>query len=405
MKSRWLFTTFSLGLLFSLLPLQLTAQKQESNHIRYAVIDLGIIDGAGPSSTAYDINNAGWVAGGSGNLIPPGPQHAFLWFGKGPLIDLGTLGGPNSEAGGPNLRGEAAIISETDETDPNGEDFCGFGDHIQCLAAIWRNRKLTALPTLPGGSNAQAYGLNDAGQVIGFSESGVQDSTCATGVPSQLLRYEAVIWQPNGKVQKLSPLPGDTVGFGFGINNEGQAVGGSGLCSNVSLPPNYQPNAPHAVLWEKDGSPVNLGSLKGAPFNIATSINDLGEVVGNSQFADGSVRPFRWTRKTGIKDLGAFPGAFLTVAPCCNTVNNQGEVAGFWFDADFNQHPFLWQNNVYTDLNALIAKDSPWVLQIAAAINDAGEIAGQGLINGETHAFLAVPCDRNHAKSEGCKTP
>jgi hypothetical protein len=43
------------------------------------------------------------------------------------------------------------------------------------------------------------------------------------------------------------------------------------------------------------------------------------------------------------------------------------------------------------DLNTLIPKNSPWYLQNAESINDAGEIVGTGLINGEPHAFLATP--------------
>jgi probable HAF family extracellular repeat protein len=44
-----------------------------------------------------------------------------------------------------------------------------------------------------------------------------------------------------------------------------------------------------------------------------------------------------------------------------------------------------------TDLNTLIPAGSPWYLLQALSINDAGEIAGYGTINGETHAFLAKP--------------
>ena len=43
------------------------------------------------------------------------------------------------------------------------------------------------------------------------------------------------------------------------------------------------------------------------------------------------------------------------------------------------------------DLNTLIPKNSPWYLQNASSINDAGEIIGWGTINGEVHAFLATP--------------
>jgi hypothetical protein len=36
-------------------------------------------------------------------------------------------------------------------------------------------------------------------------------------------------------------------------------------------------------------------------------------------------------------------------------------------------------------------------------INDGGEIAGNGVLpNGDTHAFLLIPCDRNHPNVEGC---
>src|ERR1035441_10644537 len=77
---------------------------------RYTVTDLGTLGGAGTNSTAFEMNNAGWVTGSS-NLTSGGPQHAFLWYGGGPLRDLGTLGGLacpacNSGAGGPNGGGE-----------------------------------------------------------------------------------------------------------------------------------------------------------------------------------------------------------------------------------------------------------------------------------------------------------
>jgi probable HAF family extracellular repeat protein len=188
------------------------------------------------------------------------------------------------------------------------------------------------------------------------------------------------------------------VGFGFGINNKGEAVGATGLCSNVTLPPNYQPNGPHPVFWDADGTPLNLVGLSGATMTIASSISDRGEVVGNSQFSDGTVRPFRWTRKAGIQDLGSFPGAVLTVAPCCNSVSNRGDVGGFWFDASFNMHPFIWQNGVFTDPNNLLPAGSPWQLIQVTSLNDSGEIVGQGVINGESHAFRAMPCDREHER-------
>jgi probable HAF family extracellular repeat protein len=355
----------------------------------YTVTDLGTLGGT--YSYGYGINKWGWVGGGAATVSQTGgvAQTAFLWHG-GHMTNLGTLGGPSSEVGGgPNLFGELTIISETSMTDPNGEDFCGFGTHLQCLGAIWKNGAMTALPTLPGGNNGQAYWVNDEGQVIGFAENGTPDSTCVT--PFQVLRFEAVIWGPKGEVRELHPLKGDTVGFAFGINDKGQVAGTSGLCSNTSPGP-VNPGGPHAVLWERDGSAIDLGNLGSTP-NDATSVNDRGEVVGTAQSPeDGTLHTFLWTKDTGMQDLGAFPGAVVTVAPCCHTINYRGEVVGFSIDGTtFNSRALLWQGKVPKDLNDFIPAGSPWYLQWAASINDAGEIVGWGTINGEVHAFLATP--------------
>lgn len=386
--------------LFTLLatPTRIAAQgeqPQAAHFQHYTVTNLGTLGGT--YSYGYGLNNAGVVSGGAATPTQTGgvSQTAFLWH-DGRIIRLGTLGGRdcpdcNSEAGGPNARDESPIISETSTTDPNGEDFCGFGTHLQCLGAIWKDGVMKALPNLPGGHNGQTYWINNLGEAAGFAENDVLDSTCT--VPFQAFRYEAVTWSPKGKIQELRPLAGDTVGFAFGINEKGQAVGSSGLCSNVSLPPNYQPNGPHAVLWEKDGAPTNLGNLDGAPFNIATSINDQGEVVGNSQFSDGTVQAFLWTRETGKPEgLGTLPGDFLSVAPCCHTINNRGEVVGFSIPGPQGSgRAFIWQNGVMIDLNTLIPEGSPWYLLQACSISDAGQIVGQGLIGGTVHAFLLTP--------------
>ena len=108
-------TTAMMTMLAALaMPVRTAAQEQQqkAKHVQnYTVTDLGTLPG-GTFSYAFDMNNAGWVAGTS-NLAPGGVnQHAVLWYG-GQVTDLGTLGGPNSGPGGPNASLEAVISSDT----------------------------------------------------------------------------------------------------------------------------------------------------------------------------------------------------------------------------------------------------------------------------------------------------
>ncbi|MGC1300165.1 MAG: hypothetical protein WA869_34495, partial [Alloacidobacterium sp.] len=371
-------------------PVRVTAQEEQQPQsalkVHYTVRDLGTLGGA--YSFGYGINNLGVVSGGAATLSQTNfvAQTAFLWDKDLHIVNLGTLGGDacpdcTSSAGGPNAWGESAITSETANPAYGGEDFCGFGTHRQCLAAIWKSGEMSALNPLNGGHNGQAYWINDEGQSVGFAENGTADSTCAAATPFQELRFEAVIWGQDGKARELRPLDGDTVGYGFGINDLGQAIGVSGLCGNTHVPPiTPGSNAPHAVLWDEDRSPTNLGSLGGGGFTVPAGINNRGEVAGASLAKDGTVHPFLWTKEKGMEDLGAFAGAVVTGIPCCGTLNDRGEAVGLTADSNFNLRAWLWRDHTKTDLNLLIPEDSPLYLTQGSSINDIGQITGSAIV-------------------------
>ena len=347
---------------------------------RYGVADLGTFGGT--ASVAFGVNNAGRMAGGANR--PAENQHPFFSGLGGTKYDLGTLGGPNGNAAGPNGSNELAVVAETSKADPLGEDFCGFGTHLVCLGAFW-NGVMTPLPTL-GGNNASAFTLNDRSQVVGLAENSTKDPNCPS---PQVLDFEAVIWGPNpGDIKMLPPLPGDSVGFALGINNLGQAVGSSGTCANTTS--GGFVIGPHAVLWS-NGTVTDLGNLGGKLGNVAAAINSRGEVVGASNLPGEAIaHPFLWTKDTGMQDLGALGtdvGGFPTA------INNNSQMVGGSCDISGNCRAFLWQNKVLTDLNSLIPADSPWYLLFAYGINDAGEIVGQALqkSTGQVHAILAIP--------------
>jgi probable HAF family extracellular repeat protein len=46
-----------------------------------------------------------------------------------------------------------------------------------------------------------------------------------------------------------------------------------------------------------------------------------------------------------------------------------------------------------TDLNSFLPANSGWRLEDATAINDLGQIVGEGTINGQHHAFLLNTAD------------
>jgi probable HAF family extracellular repeat protein len=393
MKSRmWTCTTVMISLVALMVAVRLAAQDSEahSQQAAYSVVSLATLGGT--SGIANTINNRNWAMGAA-NLAGNQTVNATVWL-EGLTFDLGTLGGPNSGIEWPvkNNRGVIAGIAETGTANPLGEAWScsAFFPTVTgdiCLGFKWQNGVMTALPTL-GGYDGYAAGVNDRGEIVGWAENTVHDSTC---VAPQVLQFEAVIWGSNNQVQELPPFSGDVDGAATAINDQGQVVGISGVC-DVAV---GAFSAAHALLWQ-NGVPTNLGSLGGVAWNTPAAINALGEVVGFSDLpGDQNGAPnfhaFLWTAQTGMQDLGTLQGDVYSEAL---DINEQGQVVGTSCTANFAScRAFIWQNGVMTDLNTIIPPNSPLYLLDANGINNRGEIAGQAYeqSTGDTPPFRAIP--------------
>ena len=375
--------------LLAALAVPLTAAAQDTPQrtlpaTQYTVTDLGTLSG-GNFSQPFFITKNGRIAGSSN--LADGSSHAVVWASQ-QAADLGTLGGSNSIAFGVNNYGQAVGEAETSASDPNGEDFCGFQTHLICLPFESASGVMNPLPTL-GGNNGEATAINNRGEVAGFAENSTPDPGCPA---PQVLHFNPVVWK-KGVIHELPTLGGDPDGVAFMINDNGQAVGASGTCATFNPINLYNLVPVHALLWE-NGKATDLGNLGGttgqAGGNIAFDINNLGQVVGNSDLpGDTTFHAFLWTRKTRMQDLGTLSG---DVASLSISINDAGAIVGASLDANFSPRAFLWEKGVMTDLNTLIAGDSPLYLLTGCSINSRGEITGLGLTStGETHTYLATP--------------
>jgi probable HAF family extracellular repeat protein len=361
---------FKKGSAIILLVLFLLASSLRANaQTTYTVSDLGaLIDANGEVVGGASVNLRGDVVGQE--ILPAGPRRAFVWR-DGQAFDLGTLGGSSAGARAINLfdfvAGTAARADDTEH------------------AVLWRlNPALTLssvhavdLGTL-GGNASEGNGINNLGFVVGFAYTPTPDPTFTLQFGQAAHAYEWI-----GRLHDLGTLGGPN-SIAIGINDKDSIVGWSQV--SLDLGPFGIPNL-HAAIW-KNGKITDMGSF-GGPISLALSINNQDVAVGQSMLPSFFPHAFAW-QGGSLTDLGTLPGDFASGA---GGINNAGQIVGF-SGGNAGQSACLWQGGQPIDLNARIS-DSAWQLAAANSINDAGQIAGFGLFNGELHGFLLTPANQD----------
>jgi probable HAF family extracellular repeat protein len=302
------------------------------------------------------------------------------------LVDVGTLGGPNTSVGFESFpmnalssQGAFTACADTATSNPNYPNFnpnipLGFHalpqpDPMIFHAFEWKNAKLSDLGALPGVNNSCATHISGNGMIAGESENGAIDPI--TGWPA----VQAVLWK-RGELIDLGTLGGNE-SFPNSVNNRGQVVGQAANSMPDPFPfPGFGQQA-RAFLWE-NGVMHDLGTL-GGPDAFAIDINDRGQILGVS-FTNSTPEP-----TTGIPTLDGFlwengkmtdipdPLGGTQVSPLY--LSDKGQVVGSanLTGDNFEQarHPFLWENGVFTDLPMFGG-----TVGDANKINDAGQIVG-----------------------------
>ncbi len=362
-----------------------------------------------PAYTVIDLGPTGSLAGGPFYISPnglisgsapaaDGSAHATIWHQMF-RVDIGIpgLGGPNSIAFGVNASGQAVGEAETNQRDPTDADFCGFRAYglstsdLVCAPFLWRKGVIARLPTL-GGNNGTATQINRWGMAAGEAENTTLDPDCP-----HKRQFKPVTWV-NGAIHELPTYPGDPDAVAYAINDNGQVVGSSGTCADFNPGLQLSLHPLHPILWEPDGSAIDLKGLGGTGYgfaNLAINLNNRGHVVGTSDLpGDVYGHAFLWSRKAGIKDLGTLSGDVRSGAV---GINDWDTVVGLSLDPDFNARAFVWQNGVMHDLNSLV-NTRDWYLTTATSINNDGQIVGFAVNKrtGEPHGFLATPRNDEH---------
>ena len=329
----------------------------------YTVTGMG--NGGLEGAFASGLSENGQVVGYAYTLDATTQQFSQMLpyvYSQGVMTPLPAVNGLAFRASGINDAGQIVGFSYTVDA--------ASGAQIYQRALLLGGGQALDLGTL-GGTRARARAINDQGQVTGLSR--VSNGGGVT---------HAFLYSGGAMTDLGAPAGGRSAGSA--INNLGVVAGTVTLADSST----------HAAVFTAGAGFIDVGSLGGS-FTAVNGINDLGQVVGYSEttLGDPSAPVTHAFIVDGgvMHDLGSFAGRSFTMA---SDINNRGQIVGLAFDeTEFDNQVFLREGNQTFDLNRLLdpARAAGWTITGVYAINDRGQIAGDGILNGVRQAVLLTP--------------
>ena len=345
------------GLVKSLLPVVLLGVFMNSSALAYELIDLD------PNVEPKAINNTGVVVGARNT--DQYPTEAFRWSSISGFEPIN--GGTSANAVNDNGQIAGSTIEGAFIDDRDWSGYGAFGINQPGTVAGYevgtnpdQRRSLPYNPAIFTGNKWEVFdiarlyprGTRPGVYADRFILNSINDGGYAVGYKYRygLAGSAAILIDTNGPVNDASDVVYLSTPYGgraVDINNNNMIVGTTGSNSSTG-------EYAHAFLYDyDDNNLIDLGTLpvNETEFGLTSSaydINNRNQVVGSSRLI---------TANTSLNDPAKY-------------------------------HAFLWEDGQMTDLNDRVELPEGWILTRATAINDNGDIAGVGLVNGIEHGFL-----------------
>lgn len=275
-------------------------------------------------------------------------------------------------------------------------------------AVLWNGSSMTPIAPLAGSSFA--YGVNDAGKVVGsyggqqsraFSYAANTVDNITPGGGSALAVNNA------GQIAGSVEADGSTHAYIYAnnkLNDINDGGSGSGSVANALS------NNGHVtgVRWDSDlserhafiyanGTTTDLSSVVQG-YSMGTGINDKGQVIMTVDVGDPNARKSYMYANGIATDLGSLGDGSVYATG----INSAGTVVGSAgaFSWPYMTSGFIWQDGAMVNLNSLIDPSLGWTITEAYDINDRNQIAVYGCnLGGDCQALLltAVPEPETYA--------